>query len=237
MRAKTLVATTIALLSLQAGGLGQSQDALKMPTWQAEIAKGYVPHHQLTVEDFPVNDRVHADSGLWIKPFIHAQYHFLFHASGLVYADVIDWVVFSGLDMNETSRRSRFHNMTGELPYAQAILDMNELCARELAALKAGDLPRGSGPTVEAAKRNLQIQIDFFLKGRYEKLQADNDAFVKATNRGQDVNKVRELAAAIRKRLDTLPLPVPTPPQIAPSLSATPAPPAIARPSPLPFPK
>jgi hypothetical protein len=61
-----------------------------MPGWPDEMAKGYVPYHQLTIEDFPVNDRVHVDSGFWIKPFIHPRYQFYLHGGGLVYAYVSD---------------------------------------------------------------------------------------------------------------------------------------------------
>jgi hypothetical protein len=67
MRVKTLVSTTIPPLSLPAGGLAQSRDALKMPTWQDEITKGFAPYHQLTVDDFPINDHVHAEAGFWVE--------------------------------------------------------------------------------------------------------------------------------------------------------------------------
>jgi hypothetical protein len=35
----------------------QNEEASRMPTWQDEIAKGLVPYHQLTVEDFRVDDK------------------------------------------------------------------------------------------------------------------------------------------------------------------------------------
>jgi hypothetical protein len=198
----------------------QNQAVPPMSTWEEHTAKGFVPYHQLTVGDFPINDRNHPNSGFWIKPFIHPRYQFYLHAGGLYYAYVSEWTIFSGLDKNETSRKSSFHDMKTALPFAQAFLDLNELYARQLAVLQSGDLPRGSGPTPEAAKRDLQGHMHVFLDQKFEQLQAEGSAFAKATDRGQNKKKVRELAAAIRKRLEALPAPIPSP---SPTATATPA--------------
>jgi hypothetical protein len=54
---------------------------------------------------------------------------------------------------------------------------------------------------------DLQGKMNVFLKQKYEKLQAESDTFAKATSYGQNKKKVRELAGAIRKRLDAAPVP------------------------------
>jgi hypothetical protein len=200
--------------------------ASHLPTWPDEMAKGFVPYHQLAIEDFPINDKAHPEATFWIKPFIIPRYYcYLKPGVGMVYAYVAEWVVFSGLDKNESTRKSRFHDMKNQLPFAQALLDINEVSARELAALKSGDLPRGSGPSFEAAKRDLEGQMNVFLNQKYEKMNAGREAFLKATDHGQNKKKVQELGAGLAKRLEAMaplaPSPIP---------SATPAP--IASPSP-----
>ena len=35
---------------------------MALPTWPELIAKNYLPYHQLTTKDFPVNDSVHPKS-------------------------------------------------------------------------------------------------------------------------------------------------------------------------------
>jgi hypothetical protein len=116
-----------------------------LPTWQDEIAKNFVPYHQLTTADFPIDDNVHKENSFWVAPFLHYYYHTLAKptSGGFVYAYVTDWTIFSGLNKNDTSRRSKAGNMKEGLPYAQAVLDLNEICARQLAALAPGDLPGG----------------------------------------------------------------------------------------------
>lgn len=188
------------------------------------MAKGFAPYHQLTIEDFPIKDKAHPESTFWIKPFITPRYYFYLKPGvGMVYAYVAEWVVFSGLDKNESSRKSRFHDMKNQLPFAQALLDINEVCARQLAALKSGELPRGSGPSFEAAKRDLEGQMNVFLNQKYEKMNAEREAFLQATDHGQNKKKVQELGAGLTKRLETMasltpsPIPSATPVPIASS--------------------
>jgi hypothetical protein len=178
-----------------------------LPTLQDEIAKGFIPYHQLTIEDFPINDQVHREAGFWVKTFVHpywwAQYRF---APNSIYAYIGEWVVFSGLDKNESSHKSWLQDMKSELPYAQALLDINEIHARRLAALKSGELPRGEGASLKATRANLVTKIHLFCQREFAQIQAEMDEFAKATNKGSNQKKVRELAAEIKKRLASLPV-------------------------------
>jgi len=206
--------------------MAQESEPFKMPTWQDEIGKGFVPYHQLKVDDFKIDDKGHPQAGYWIKPFIHPYWHFIYTRKDWYYAYVDQWVIYSGLDKNESSRHSKTPDMEKRLPHVQAYLDLNEICARQLAALKPGELPSGRGATPEEARNALYQNIDAILKARYKAFEDEAEQFQKATEHGANMKKVRELAKAIRKRLDALPapagpsaneLPVPSP---SPTVSA-----------------
>jgi hypothetical protein len=188
--------------------LAQGEDASRMPTWQDEIAKGLVPYHQVRLDDFPIDDKTQPDMAYSIKPFIDPRYHYLLMRNGdWYYAYLEKWVIFSGLDKNQSWRKSTFREMQRSLPHAQAWLDLNEICARQLAALKPGELPSGRGATPQEAAAVLQQNLEAFLKEKYKALYAEGDEFQKATNHGANMKKVNELGKAIRKRLDALPAP------------------------------
>ena len=194
------------------------------PTWQEIMALGVVPYRQLTVKDFPVNDTAHPNNGFYVRAAIQPRYHYVLkpHTTGWVYAYIDQWMVFSGLDKKETSRKSKFTTIKAELPYAQAILDINEIHARQLAALKPGELPSGRGATFDEARADMEAKLKAFIEQKYQQSQAEMAAFAKATNNGADKKKVRELAADIRKRLDATPATtVPfTDPSLAPGTNA-----------------
>jgi len=184
---------------------------LKLPTLNDEVAKGFVPYHQLTVDDFQINDQIHPGTGFWVKTFVHpySKFQFRFSRSG-IYAYIGEWTVFSGLDKNESSRKSWYRDFRTDLPYAQALLDINEIHARHLAALSTGELPRGEGTSMEATRANLQNKMKLFCEREYELIQAEIDEFTEATNRGSNKKKVREMAAEIKKRLAAVPLQSPS---------------------------
>jgi len=179
-----------------------------LPTWHDEIAKNFVPYHQLTTADFPINDNVHPDTSFWVSPFLHYYYHVLEKSTrgGVVYAYVTQWTIFSGLDKNETSRRSGTRNLKEDLLYTQALLDLNEIWARQMAALAPGEFPGGRGDNFAVARDDLDARVKAFCRERYKPFDVEREAFVKVTKRGENKEKVRELSAAIRKRLDAVPL-------------------------------
>jgi hypothetical protein len=123
---------------------------------------------------------------------------------GRVYAYVMDWTALSGFDKNLSSRKSKFREMDAELPYAQAILDINELYARGLAALQPGELPRGEGKTWAEARQLLQYRLDDLYQVQVARIEKETEALATATNRGQNKKKLRDLSAEIKKRLAQL---------------------------------
>jgi hypothetical protein len=199
----------------------QEQTAPAPPTWEEKIAQGLVPHHQLTVEDFKIDDQAHPEGGYWIQPFVHPHWQYLLNwKDGWHYAYVVDWRVFSGFDKNASSRKSKFREMKRSLPFAQAYLDIFEIHARQLAALKPGEFPSARAATPQEARAALQQNMDAFLKEKYKPMLAEMEEFVKATDRGRNEKKVREMGKAIRKRLDAIPAPAKSPD--APTPAATP---------------
>ncbi len=174
------------------------------------IAKGVVPYRQLKVDDFLVDDQAHPKNAFHIQTAIEPRYRFMLKPySGFAYAYIDQWMVFSGLNQKETSRKSAFKTMKAELPYAQALLDINEIHARRLAALKPGELPNARGNTFEEAQTELNRKLKEFVEAQYKANQTEMEAFAKATGNGADKKKVRELAAEVRKRLGaTLAAPV-----------------------------
>jgi hypothetical protein len=172
-----------------------------MPTWQDEIAKGHLPYHQLTGDDFPVDDKAHPDAIYWVKTFVDPQYRFdLKSHSGWVYAYVTDWMVYSGFDRSESSRKSSFHGMKAELPFAQALLDISEIHARELAAFKTGELPQGRGASMQAAQADLEKKIASPCEQKYKEVEIESDALAKATNNGENKKKTLEMAAGDQEK-------------------------------------
>ena len=107
------------------------------PTWQDLIAQGFAPYHQLTVSDFPIDDKAHPKNAFYIATAIQPRYRFMVKPyNGFAFAYIEQWLVFSGLNKKETSRKSAFKQMKDALPFAQALLDINEINARRLAALQ-----------------------------------------------------------------------------------------------------
>src|SRR5688572_19762611 len=116
--------------------------------------------------------------------------------------------------------------MKRSLPFAQAYLDIFEIHARQLAGLKPGEFPSARAATPQEARTALQQNMDAFLKEKYKPMLVELEEFVKATNHGRNEKKVRELAKAIRTRLDAIPPPAKLPD------AATPATTPVSSPSP-----
>ena len=198
-----------------------------MPTWEDEKARGFVPYHQLKVEDFKSKATGSQKVGFVIRPFIDPQYEYIvFINRGWRAAYVKQWHVFSGLDRNESIRDPSFRDLKGYLGYAQAILDLNEIYARQLAVVPPDGFPEGHTNTDEKAIAELKAKIDALCALSYDALSKETDAFVKATNFGQNKKKTRQMAAEIAQRLQATPestpfgAPTPAPPAASPTPSA-----------------
>ena len=216
-----IVALLVALARAQEPQPSPSEPPI--PTWTDEIAKNHLPYHQLTPDDFPINDTAHPKTAYWVAPFVQYYFHYIATISqgGIVYANVTDWTVFSGFDKNLSSRNSKLAlaDMKNDLPYIQAVFDIGELHARRLGALKAGDLPSAQGRTAGEARAQLEDKIAALSQKRARDAQEETEAFAKATDNGRNKKKVRELAGEIKKRLAEIPPGVPAP---SPAVSATP---------------
>ncbi|MEP7248482.1 MAG: hypothetical protein ABI787_01745 [Spartobacteria bacterium] len=200
-----------------------------LPTWKEEIAQGFVPYHQLTVDDFPVRN-AGKENEFFIKTFItpHYQYYLYFNR-GWVHAYIKQWRVFSGFDRNDSYRERRFKEMKASLPYAQAILDLSEIHARELAAMPPEGFPESRSGSQEETVNGLAEKIKARSARVFAEAEREIDALAKATDQGRDLRKTRQLAAEISRRLQATPEPTPfgLPPETAPSPSASPKPSAI----------
>ena len=176
------------------------------PTWQEVMALGIVPYHQLTVDDFAINDELAPNELFRIKTAFEPRYHYYLKPDNeFVDAYVDQWLVFSGLRKSDTTRKSAFKDMKASLPYAQALLDISEIHARQLALLKTGELPQGRGDNAEAAQRELEQKMREFIDAKYKATQDEIDAFARETKNGLRQDKVRKLAAEIRRRLEATP--------------------------------
>jgi len=171
------------------------------------MAKGIVPYRQLTVDDFQINDDASSKYAFYIRGAIHPQYQFIIKraANGFLYGYVVQWMVFSGFDKQKSYRKSSYKEMKASLPYAQAILDLNEISARRLAALKPGELPSVRGNNPAEVRAQLNRKTNEFVNAKYKEAAAEIEAFVKATANGAKEKKVRGLAAEIKKRLEATP--------------------------------
>src|SRR6516165_453061 len=141
--------------ALAPAGIALSQDESPPAlTWQDEIEKGIVPYRQLTVDDFQINDDASSKYAFSIRCAINPQYRFRTKraANGFFYGYVDQWMVFSGLNKQRSYRKRSYKEMKASLPYAQAILDLNEISARRLAALTPGELPSARGYNVEEVR-------------------------------------------------------------------------------------
>ncbi len=187
--------------------IAQDQPPPAPPTWQDMLAAGIVPYRQLTMDDVRIDDKADPKHAFYIRTAIEPRYHYFFkpHTNGFVYAYIDQWLVFSGLNKKDSWRKSKFKTMKAELPYAQALLDINEIHARQLAALKAGELPQGRGANFDEARADMETKLKQFVDAKYAQSEAEMRAFAEATKNGTDKSKVKQLAAEIRKRLDAIP--------------------------------
>jgi hypothetical protein len=213
----TIKQAALTLLSLTALALMARAQELELitpenvPTWQKETAKGFLAYHRLTTLDFPVK-RDAGNIAFMIQPFLHCYYSIESRpaANGLVYCYVTNWKVFSGFDRNKSWRNAKA-DMKVVLPYAQALLDLAEIRARQFGALKEGDLPSAQGTTVEEAQFHLQDAVAAFNHKHFWDMQKELEGFVEATKQGRDQQQITKLGAEIRKRLAAVPATNPHP--------------------------
>ena len=196
------------ILSLLAAAsvFAQEDERVPPPTWDEVIAGGVLPYRQLKLEDIPVNDAMRSQGAFRMLPTIEPRFHvYVTPGDDEFHAHINQWYVFSGLDAKNSFRKSGSESMSAELAYAQALLDLNEIHARKLAALTAEQLPQATAKTPLDAKAAVEQKLKEFLDQKLAERQAEMKAFATATKNGQDRKKVTQLAGDIRKRLEATP--------------------------------
>ncbi len=196
------------------------------PSWAQWKEQGFLPYHQLTVDDFRVQEVAKGRDDYYVQAFIEPRYEgFLHYNRGWVHAYIKTWRVFSGFNQTASYRRKGFRGMRDEMPIAQAILDLSEIRARELAIMPPDGWPEFRGGAKEEVMAGLEARVHALCQAKYDAAQADIDAFLKATDQGQDKKKVAKMAAEIRKRLEAMPKAA----EPGPVPSATPSPTPAAK--------
>ncbi len=197
-RTPVLLPILVTCLLMIAGGF-----AYEIPSWQSEIDKGYFPYHRLVATDFPINDEVHPENGMYTTSFRHYYYQFHWNEeNGHITARVTNWLVRSGFDRNKSSRKSWFKPVEQTLPHEQGHLDIGELHSRRFARLTLQELPVGEGTTSQDAAADLKKKLDALCDRVSAAAQAEQDAYDAATGHGKNKTKQAEQTAAIQKRLN-----------------------------------
>jgi hypothetical protein len=166
------------------------------------MAKGYFPYHLLVASDFPINDKVHPDSGMYTRGFFHYRYwDHLVAQNGRATDRVAEWIVWSGFDRNKSSRKSGFKLVDETLSHEQGHLDISELHSRRFAHTSLDKLPIGEGPGPEEASADLRAKMQAMADRVGEEAQKEQDLYDTETAHGKNASKQLEWSAAIHARL------------------------------------
>jgi Bacterial protein of unknown function (DUF922) len=178
-------------------------EAPSAPPWREEIANGYFPYHRLTATDFPVNDHIDPEYGMYTWMFFHYWYdHRLIMRNGHVVARVTKWLVWSGFDRNKSSRKSWFKLGKEALSHEQVHLDINELHSRRLARMSLDMLPHGIGTDAKEASADLVQKIEALADRVSGEAKKEHNQYDAETAHGENLSKQREWSAAIQARLE-----------------------------------
>jgi Bacterial protein of unknown function (DUF922) len=197
-----VVAKYVLILLLGAAFTSCAQALHEAPPWEEEIAKGYFPYHRLAATDFPVNDFVNPEYGMYTRVFFHYSYnHRLIRQNRRVLARVTKWLVWSGFDRNKSSRKSWFNLSNEALPHEQGHLDINELHSRRLAEMSLDMLPHGEGADPREASADLRRKVEALADRVSREAKKEHHHYDVETAHGKNLSKQREWSAAIQARL------------------------------------
>ena len=172
------------------------------PSWKNEMAKGHFPYHRLTAADFPINDAVHSQYGMYTRGFFQFRYHENWtERDGHAVARIDEWSVWSGFDRNKSSRKSWFTRVPETLLHEQGHLDINELFSKRLAGTPLDKLPIGDGPTGKEAEADLKRKMDALADRISAEEKIEQDRYDAETNHGKIERKQQEWTATIQARL------------------------------------
>ena len=211
-RAGTLLVIVLCTLGLTTARATCDLDVTS-PGWKEEIAKRFLPYHQLKTADFRIDDSKKSIFTMFTSAFSHTSYHFHFSsADGGVVAQIDDWKVRSGFNQNLSWRRSHLAACKRLLPHEQGHLDIGEIYARRLAATPVDDLPKGTGPTPELARASLEKQLRKLWACQHAEGQGVQNAYDTATAHGSNLKAQKHWTQLIAACLERAAVKVPSAP-------------------------
>jgi len=204
MQQRWVVVSKYAFILLLGVAFTSHGEALyEAPPWREEIANGYFPYHRLAAIDFPVNDHLDPEYGMYTSMFFHYWYeHRSIVRNGHVVDRVTKWLVWSGFDRNKSSRKSWFKLSKEALPHEQGHLDINELYSRRLAEMSLDILPRGEGADPKEASADLRRKIEALADRISGEETKEHDQYDAETAHGKNLPKQQKWSAAIQARLN-----------------------------------
>jgi hypothetical protein len=203
LRRRIVVLKYVFSLLLGAAFTSCAQTFHKAAPWKEEMAKGYFPYHRLAATDFPVNDHVDPEYGVYTWMFFHYWYnHRWIVQNGHVIDRITKWVVWSGFDRNKSSRKSWFNLDNEALLHEQGHLDINELYSRRLAEMSLDKLPYGEGADPKEASADLIRKVEALADRVSGEAKEEHDRYDAETANGKNLLKQREWSAAIQVRLE-----------------------------------
>jgi len=198
-----VVSRCVFVLLLTVAFTSRGEAPYEAAPWKEEVANGYFPYHRLAATDFPVNDHINPEYGMYTWMFFHYWYnHRLSMQNGHVVDQVTKWLVWSGFDRNKSSRKSWFKVGKDALPHEQGHLDINELHSRRFATMSLDTLPHGIGADPKEASADLIRKIEALADRVSREAKKEHDLYDAETAHGKDLSKQREWSAAIQARLE-----------------------------------
>lgn len=199
----------LAVLFLSCNLTSQAQDIFvprelkAQPAHQVRLeSRGLVPYHRLTLADFAINDKFKPRWMMVSVEFCLPQYgHVVENRDGCVVARVSEWAILSGLDRPNSSRKSWFTDFKNGLIHEQGHHDINELHARELAAVSIDTLPVGEGYTPTEAIHNLDDAIETFVSQFMSKSNLEQMIYDRETSHESNGTLQKKWTAKLNKRL------------------------------------
>lgn len=191
------------ILLLGTASTSCAQALHEAPPWKEEMAKGYIPYRRLAATDFPVNDHLNPEYGMYTSVFFHYWYNHRWSIqNGHVVDRITNWLVWSGFDRNKSSRKSWFKLGNEALSHEQGHLDINELYSRRLAEMSLDKLPHGEGASPKKASADLRQNVEALFDRVSKEAKKEHHRYDAETAHGKNLSKQREWSAAIQARLE-----------------------------------
>jgi hypothetical protein len=173
----------------------------KSPEWQANIRRGLLPYHQLTVGDFRAVDQHVSGTYAYTSGFMAFQYEAKLSGRGPYRASLTSLKIRSGLDKSKTWYKRGLPNEREWLSHEQVHLDINEIAAYELASRSLGSFPSGTGSSPQAATDDLKRGLARFFEQFQQEVQSRQARYDKETHSGLNKTAQAKWKTSIEKTL------------------------------------